>query len=275
MSELSGQQQSDDIHRTERPVRERHAGERPARERPERPVRERPERPVRVRRASERPSRKAAERGAGTRKTREPRRARDTRDEILDVATDLFIELGYEKTSLREIAERVGVTKAALYYHFESKEEIFRTLLQPILDLQNDVMTLLQQNPSLEQWADSLTTLVDWVLPRRRMFQLFEHNQNAAREIAEKLISETDFEEVHEAMHERTNAVLTDESVPLPDRVRMAGAVGLCMGVLGFAAGTAFIETPTEELRPAIVDALHDLLRVGPSGRRARRGRRG
>ena len=194
---------------------------------------------------------------------REHRRPRDTRDQILDVATDLFIELGYDKTSLREIAERVGVTKAALYYHFESKEEIFRTLLQPILDLQHEVMTLLQESPSLEQWAESLTTLVDWVLPRRRMFELFEHNQNAVREMAEKLVRETDFDEFHEAMHQRTNAVLTDESVPLSDRVRMAGAVGLAMGVLGFAAGNAFINTPADELRPVIVDAIRDVLRVG------------
>ena len=214
------------------------------------------------------------ERRAGARQTRERRRARNTREEILDVATDLFIELGYDKTSLREIAERVGVTKAALYYHFESKEEIFRTLLQPILDLQNDVMTLLQQKPSLEQWADGLTTLVDWVLPRRRLFELFEHNQNAAREMAEKLIRETDFDEVHEAMHQRTNAVLTDESVPLADRVRMAGAVGLAMGVLGFAAGSAFIDTPAEELRPVVVDALRDVLRVGPGNARAAQARR-
>ncbi len=233
--------------------------------------------------ASERDAQPARERPARERRPREPReprerlprerrRPRDTREQILDVATDLFIELGYDKTSLREIAERVGVTKAALYYHFTSKEEIFQTLLQPILDLQNEVMGLLQQKPSLEQWADSLTTLVDWVLPRRRMFELFEHNQNAVRDMAEKLIRETDFESVHEAMHVRTNAVLTDESVPLADRVRMAGAVGLAMGVLGFAAGEAFINTPADELRPAIVDAIRDLLRVG--GRRGGAARR-
>jgi len=205
---------------------------------------------------------------------REPRerRPRDTRERILDVATDLFIEIGYDKTSLREIAERVGVTKPALYYHFESKEAIFRTLLEPILDLQNEVLTLLQGQPSLEQWAEGIATLVDWVLPRRRLFELFESNQNAVRKISEQLLAETDFAEVHEAMHERTNAVLSDESVPLADRVRMAGAVGLAMGVLGFAAGNAFIHTPAEELRPAIVDAIRDVLRIG-SARRAGRAR--
>jgi len=45
----------------------------------------------------------------------------DTRQRILDVASELFVERGYDATSLREIAERLGVTKAALYYHFASK----------------------------------------------------------------------------------------------------------------------------------------------------------
>ena len=48
---------------------------------------------------------------------------RDTRAQAQKVALELFAEQGYEKTSLREIAERLGVTKAALYYHFKSKEE--------------------------------------------------------------------------------------------------------------------------------------------------------
>ena len=48
----------------------------------------------------------------------------DTRARILDIALELFAEHGYEKTSLREIADRLGVTKAALYYHFRTKEDI-------------------------------------------------------------------------------------------------------------------------------------------------------
>src|SRR3954447_690903 len=52
----------------------------------------------------------------------------DTRAEIRQVAMELFTKQGYEATSLREIAERLGVTKAALYYHFPSKEDIVRSL---------------------------------------------------------------------------------------------------------------------------------------------------
>jgi AcrR family transcriptional regulator len=188
---------------------------------------------------------------------------KDTRQRILDTALDLFIEQGFDKTPLREIAERVGVTKAALYYHFASKDEIFRTLMQPMLDLQAQTMALLEEQPTLEEWSVGLTTLVDWVLPQRRLFELFEHNQNAVRAVAEQMIEETDYADVHEAMHERVNAMLTDDAVPLADRVRMAGAVGLVMGVLGFAAGKAFLNLPAEELRPVIVDAINDVLRVG------------
>jgi AcrR family transcriptional regulator len=52
----------------------------------------------------------------------------DTRSRAQKVALELFAEQGYEKTSLREIAERLGVTKAALYYHFKSKEDIVHSL---------------------------------------------------------------------------------------------------------------------------------------------------
>ena len=44
------------------------------------------------------------------------------------MALDLFTEKGFDGTSLREIAERLGVTKAALYYHFASKDDILMAL---------------------------------------------------------------------------------------------------------------------------------------------------
>src|SRR5215468_11122474 len=54
----------------------------------------------------------------------------DTRARIQQVAVELFTEHGYEGTSLREIAERLDVTKAALYYHFKSKEDIVASLVE-------------------------------------------------------------------------------------------------------------------------------------------------
>ena len=57
----------------------------------------------------------------------------DTRARIQKVALELFADQGYEKTSLREIAERLGVTKAALYYHFKTKEDIMVSLFEDVL----------------------------------------------------------------------------------------------------------------------------------------------
>lgn len=47
-----------------------------------------------------------------------------TADTIVEVARQIFFEKGYEKATTREISERAGISKAALYYHFKSKEEI-------------------------------------------------------------------------------------------------------------------------------------------------------
>jgi AcrR family transcriptional regulator len=55
-----------------------------------------------------------------------------TRERILREAEQLFVERGYHATALQEIADRVGITKPALYYHFASKAEILGDLLDPM-----------------------------------------------------------------------------------------------------------------------------------------------
>lgn len=58
--------------------------------------------------------------------------ADDTRQRILDVAVDLFIERGYAGTSVRDISERLGMTKGSLYYHFASKDDLLAALVEPM-----------------------------------------------------------------------------------------------------------------------------------------------
>lgn len=57
------------------------------------------------------------------------RDAGGTRTRILDISRDLFAAQGYGSTSIAQIAEKLGTSKAALYYHFKSKEEILDALL--------------------------------------------------------------------------------------------------------------------------------------------------
>jgi AcrR family transcriptional regulator len=60
--------------------------------------------------------------------------AAGTRATILAAAKQLFDERGYDATSLRQIAEVVGTTKAAVYYHFPAKEQMLLELTRPMLD---------------------------------------------------------------------------------------------------------------------------------------------
>ncbi|BCB87802.1 TetR/AcrR family transcriptional regulator [Phytohabitans suffuscus] len=60
--------------------------------------------------------------------------ADDTKARIRAVAMELFTAQGYEQTSLREIADRVGMTKASLYYHYPSKQALLLALVEPLVD---------------------------------------------------------------------------------------------------------------------------------------------
>lgn len=56
----------------------------------------------------------------------------NTKEQILEVSLDLFSIRGYEATSISQIADAVGVRKASLYSHFESKQDILDTLVDEL-----------------------------------------------------------------------------------------------------------------------------------------------
>ncbi len=63
-------------------------------------------------------------------------------------ALELFAEQGYEKTSLREVAECLGVSKAVLYYHFKSKEDIVHSLTDDYFEIDGLLDWAKDQPPS-------------------------------------------------------------------------------------------------------------------------------
>ena len=102
----------------------------------------------------------------------------DTRARIQQVALELFAEQGYERTSLREIAERLGVTKAALYYHFKSKEDIVRSFTE---DYFSQLDALIEwgreQPPSDKTSGELLDRYIGIVMESGEVFRFLERNQ--------------------------------------------------------------------------------------------------
>ncbi len=61
-------------------------------------------------------------------------KASGTRRRIQAVAQELFVQQGVRNTSLRQISDRLGITKPALYYHFASRDDLIRSIIQPLID---------------------------------------------------------------------------------------------------------------------------------------------
>lgn len=86
-----------------------------------------------------------------------------TRVRALSTALELFSRDGYDAVSMREIAEELGVTKAALYHHFTSKEEIARELVGGYLAAIEGIVTWARESqPSMDEvlvrWAELART---------------------------------------------------------------------------------------------------------------------
>src|SRR5919205_3764077 len=64
----------------------------------------------------------------GGRRTQAQRRA-STRRALLDAARSMFAEKGYHETAAEEIVRRAGMTRGALYHHYEDKKDLFRAVV--------------------------------------------------------------------------------------------------------------------------------------------------
>lgn len=86
-----------------------------------------------------------------------------TRDEILDVAYEAFAEKGYRGTSLADVANRIGVTRPALYYHFKSKEDLFKAVyerIDPLVSTRPDaVLATTSKDAYLEQFDELMASI--------------------------------------------------------------------------------------------------------------------
>jgi AcrR family transcriptional regulator len=179
-----------------------------------------------------------------------------TRERILDIAVDLFTTQGYDKTSLRQIAERLGFSKAAIYYHFASKEDILMALHMRLHDFGSEALsTFGTGDASIGMWAALMDRLIEQIMEHRALVMLHERNRAALEQL---------HLEGHEADHDdleaRFREVLASPDIPVHERVRMACAFGAVIGGL-VLVGDVFSDVPAEDLSGMLREAVNDLLK--------------
>ncbi|MFE3937773.1 TetR/AcrR family transcriptional regulator [Streptomyces goshikiensis] len=174
----------------------------------------------------------------------------DTRQRIQDVALELFAEQGYEKTSLREIAERLEVTKAALYYHFKTKEDIIISLFDDLTGPVDELIEWAQEQPkTLEMKREVLRRYSEAMAAGASLFRFKQENQATMRELS-----------IGETMKRRLFllvGLLQAADRPLEDQVRCVSAL------FTLHAGMMFlqhVEADPEETRQAALTIAMDLI---------------
>jgi AcrR family transcriptional regulator len=193
--------------------------------------------------------------GSGPARTGHHGRQTDTRSRAQRVALELFAEQGYEKTALREIAERLGVTKAALYYHFKSKEDIVHSFTDDYFAEIDALLDWAKDQPRTEQSRhEVLDRYVGIVLAGSEVFRFLEQNR-ASVETMEA--GKERFARFRDRLDTLVD-VLAGPGAPLRDRVRATGAI------LSVGATCMFYLQKVDDrdkLRAVILEMATDLTR--------------
>jgi AcrR family transcriptional regulator len=146
----------------------------------------------------------------------------DTRARIQQVALELFAEQGYERTSLREIAERLGVTKAALYYHFKSKEDIAASFTEDYFAQLDALIAWGREQPPTARTArELLDGYITIVMESGEVFRFLERNQATVHGTEDGKHRFTQFRPRLRAIVE----IITGPDAPARAQIRAAAAV--------------------------------------------------
>ncbi|PWR09915.1 TetR family transcriptional regulator [Micromonospora acroterricola] len=173
--------------------------------------------------------------------------ADDTRTRILRAALDLFAEHGYQRTSLRQIGERLRLTKAAILYHFPAKEHLLAALVEPLLADLEALLDAAQTQPTEEARWTVLEGWVDTMLAHRRPLGMLFHD------IA--LVGRNDTYHRLMGIAMRANDVIAGPGAGRRERVRAVQAVATCSDPIVF-----FTDVPDEVLRADMLDGVRRLL---------------
>ncbi|WP_439380230.1 TetR family transcriptional regulator [Amycolatopsis lexingtonensis] len=184
----------------------------------------------------------------------------DTRARILRAALEEFSERGFHATSVRELAERVGVTKTAVLYHFPGKADIVTALAEPLLDDLEAAMAKAADAP--DPRAAAIEGLLGVWLGHRYLLRMNLRDLGLTASTAV-------FERFRDGML-KANRLVAGPDADLAGRVRAAQAIAMLSDPV-----VLFADAPVDELRAAVLDGVDRLYAVAEAEDRprARRGR--
>ena len=122
--------------------------------------------------------------------------ARDTKERILAKALELFSQNGYERTNIKEIMVSLGLVKSAMYRHFESKEEIWNTLLDRLVAYYEDRFGSPEHLPPVPESLEELLAMTmrmvnftvhdETVVMTRKLLTIEQFRDERAKKLATK-----------------------------------------------------------------------------------------
>ena len=168
-------------------------------------------------------------------------------DRLLDTARRLFLEHGYAGTSLQMIADELGVSKAALYYHFKTKDDLVAALITPALAELERVLDDIEAAPARRRPRLFVDRYVDFLLDHRGISALGVRDAT--------FVTHPSVVDVVVRIQGRIKRLLHADELSFDEAVRFAGALGALQ-----AGVAAFPEADSEQLRPPLLQMAQTLL---------------
>lgn len=172
------------------------------------------------------------------------------RARVHDAALRLFAEHGVSGTSLQMIADELGVTKAAVYWHYRSKDDIVLGVITPHLEKLADVVETARARRGRRARVETVVTgLADLVVRTRRVYVVLTGDPVA-----------TDLLHRHETLHTVGDDLLDLLTGPEADDTDRVAALMFLAGVVGPLRNPACASIPDDDLRELLVENGRRLL---------------
>lgn len=122
--------------------------------------------------------------------------SKNTKERILTAALEMFSKNGYAGTNIRELAASIGMGKSSMYRHFESKEDIWNTLLDELVAYYAERFGSLEHLPPVPDSLEELLAMTmrmvaftvrdEKIVMSRKVLAIEQFSNERARELASK-----------------------------------------------------------------------------------------